>query len=102
MKTNEFFSPTLMIFEYANIEDGLSLVNGTNFGLGGSVYSQNIEKAQAMASRFESGMVAINGGIASHVMLPFGGVKSSGIGREMGMQGYLEFTDVQVVTTNRL
>ena len=102
MKTNEFFSPTLMIFEYANIEEGLALVNGTNFGLGGSVYSQNIEKAQAIATRFESGMVTINEGVASHVMLPFGGVKSSGIGREMGMQGFLEFTDVQVVTTNRL
>ena len=102
MKTNEFFSPTLMVFEYSNLEDALSLVNGTNFGLGGSVYSQNIEKAQEIATRFESGMVTINEGVASHVMLPFGGVKSSGIGREMGMQGYLEFTDVQVVTTNRL
>ena len=102
VKTNEFFSPTLVFFECSTPEEGLKLVNGTNFGLGGSVYSENIQKAHDIALQFESGMVAINDAVASHVMLPFGGVKSSGIGREMGMQGYLEFTDVQVITTNRI
>jgi len=100
IKTNEFFSPTLLVFEYATLEEGLKLVNGTNFGLGGSVYSENLTQAVDVAAQFESGMVAINDAVASHVMLPFGGVKSSGIGREMGMQGFIEFTDVQVITTN--
>ena len=100
IKTNEFFSPTLLVFEFSNLEEALKLVNGTNFGLGGSVYSQNLTHAHEIAAQFESGMVAINDAVASHVMLPFGGVKSSGIGREMGLQGYLEFTDVQVLTTN--
>lgn len=100
IKTNEFFSPTLLVFEFTTLEEALNLVNGTNFGLGGSVYSENLAHAHEVALQFESGMVAINDAVASNVMLPFGGVKSSGIGREMGMQGYLEFTDVQVVTTN--
>ncbi len=102
MKTNEFFSPTLIVFEYNNVEDGLALVNHTQFGLGGSVYSEDIFRAHEVARKFESGMVSINDAVASNVMLPFGGVKSSGIGREMGMQGYTEFTDIQVLTTNRL
>jgi len=102
MKTNEFFSPTLIIFEYNTLEDGLTLVNHTQFGLGGSVYSEDIFRAHDVAKKFESGMVAINDAVASNVMLPFGGVKSSGIGRELGMQGYTEFTDIQVLTTNRL
>lgn len=102
MKTNEFFSPTLIIFECNNVDDGLILANHTQFGLGGSVYSEDIFRAHEVARKFESGMVSINDAVASHVMLPFGGVKSSGIGREMGMQGYTEFTDVQVLTTNRL
>lgn len=102
MKTNEFFSPTLIVFECNNVEDGLTLVNHTQFGLGGSVYSEDIFRAHEVARKFESGMVSINDAVASHVMLPFGGVKSSGIGREMGLQGYTEFTDIQVLTTNRL
>ncbi|MES2803107.1 MAG: aldehyde dehydrogenase family protein [Bdellovibrionota bacterium] len=102
IKTYEFFSPTLLVFEYNTLEDALKLVNGTNFGLGGSVYSENIHEAHKTAQRFESGMVAINDAVASNVMLPFGGVKSSGIGREMGPQGFTEFTDIQVLTTNRL
>ncbi|AZZ36723.1 hypothetical protein CIK05_07940 [Bdellovibrio sp. qaytius] len=102
IKTNEFFSPTLLVFEYATLDEGLKLVNGTNFGLGGSVYSENLTHAHEVAAQFESGMVAINDAVASHVMLPFGGVKSSGIGREMGLQGFTEFTDIQVITTNRL
>lgn len=101
MKTNEFFSPTLLVFECNTLEDGLTLVNHTQFGLGGSVYSEDIHRAHEVARKFESGMVAINDAVASHVMLPFGGVKSSGIGREMGTQGFTEFTDIQVLTTNR-
>lgn len=101
IKTNEFFSPTLLVFEFSSIDEGLKLVNGTHFGLAGSVYSENLSQAHDLALRFESGMVAINQAVASNVMLPFGGVKSSGIGREMGSQGYLEFTDIQVLTTNR-
>lgn len=101
IKDNEFFSPTLLVFEYNTLEEAMKLVNGTNFGLAGSVYSEDIHEAHNIAKQFESGMVAINEAVASNVMLPFGGVKSSGIGREMGMQGYTEFTDIQVLTTNR-
>jgi succinate-semialdehyde dehydrogenase/glutarate-semialdehyde dehydrogenase len=101
LKTNEFFSPTLVVLEYANLEEGLDLVNQTHFGLGGSIYSENIASAQEIALRFESGVVAVNDGVASNAMLPFGGIKSSGIGRELGMLGFTEFTDIQVVSTTR-
>lgn len=101
LKTTEFFSPTLLVFESHSLEEGLTLVNHTNFGLGGSVYSENIHHAQEVAQRFESGLVAINDAVASNAMLPFGGVKSSGIGRELGAHGFTEFTDIQVVSTTR-
>lgn len=101
MKTTEFFSPTLLVFECSCLEEGLQLVNHTNFGLGGSVYSESIHHAQEVALRFESGFVAINDAVASNAMLPFGGVKSSGIGRELGAHGFTEFTDIQVVSTTR-
>lgn len=101
LKTTEFFSPTLLVFEVNNLEEGLNLVNHTNFGLGGSVYSESIQHAQEVALRFESGFVAINDAVASNAMLPFGGVKSSGIGRELGAHGFTEFTDIQVVSTTR-
>lgn len=101
MKTTEFFSPTLMVFECDSLEKGLELVNHTNFGLGGSVYSESIHHAQDVALRFDCGFAAINDMVVSNAMLPFGGVKSSGIGRELGMQGFTEFTDIQVVSTTR-
>lgn len=102
LKTAEFFSPTLLVFEYSNLEEGIRLVNSTQFGLGGSVYSQNLVKAQEVALQFESGMVAINEAVQSNVMVPFGGVKASGIGRELGTHGFTEFTDIQVVTTAKV
>lgn len=101
LKTTEFFSPTLLVFEVNSLEEGLSLANYTHFGLGGSVYSESIYHAQEVALRFESGLVAINDAVISNAMLPFGGVKSSGIGRELGAHGFTEFTDIQVVSTTR-
>ncbi|MFN3455659.1 MAG: aldehyde dehydrogenase family protein [Pseudobdellovibrio sp.] len=101
MKENEFFSPTLIVFEYDNIEEALALVNGTDFGLGGAVFSQDLEKARHIALQIDSGMVGINEAVKSDVMLPFGGVKSSGQGREMGLLGFYEFCDSQVVATHK-
>lgn len=101
VKTNEFFSPTLLVFEYTSLEQALQLVNGTDFGLGAAVFSENIEQAHQVALKIDSGMVSINEMVQSNVALPFGGVKSSGIGREMGTYGFEEFTDVQVITINR-
>lgn len=101
LKNTEFFSPTLLVFEFNTLEEGITLANQTNFGLGGSVYSESIHHAQEVALRFESGLVAINDAVASNAMLPFGGVKTSGIGRELGMHGFTEFTDIQVVSTTR-
>lgn len=101
VKVTEFFSPTLLVFEYNTTDEALALVNNTQFGLGGSVYSENLAKAHDIALQFDSGMVAINEAVASNVALPFGGTKASGLGRELGLQGFFEFTDTQVITTNK-
>lgn len=91
----EQFGPALPIIKYRNIEEALTSANRLNVGLGGSVWSKDIEKAKKIAAQIESGSVWINGHgqVLPHV--PFGGVKSSGIGVEFGLEGLYEYTTTQ-------
>lgn len=91
----EQFGPALPILKYSQIDEAVARANDSDMGLGGSVWSGNIEQAKAVASRLECGTVWINshGSVAPHV--PFGGVKSSGIGVEFGIEGLEEYTVIQ-------
>ncbi|WP_299918707.1 aldehyde dehydrogenase family protein [uncultured Roseobacter sp.] len=93
----EQFGPALPIIKYTNIEDAIAQANASENGLGGSVWSNDIEKAKEIASRMECGSVWIN----SHGMIqpnvPFGGVKKSGLGVGFGEEGLQEYTDIQVI-----
>jgi len=91
----EQFGPVLPIIKYTDIDDAIARANASDMGLGGSVWSSNIEKAREIAVQIESGTVWINGHgqVLPHV--PFGGVKSSGIGVEFGIEGLEEYTTTQ-------
>ncbi len=93
----EQFGPALPIIRYHDIEDAIVQANALDVGLGGSVWSADVERAKEVAKRLECGSVWIN----SHGMIqpnaPFGGVKKSGFGVEFGEEGLKEYTDIQVI-----
>jgi len=91
----EQFGPALPIIKYSNVEDAINSANQSEFGLGGSVWSKDIDKASDIASQIESGSVWINGHGQVLPHIPFGGVKSSGIGVEFGIEGLHEYTTTQ-------
>ncbi len=86
----EIFGPVLTILGYANDDDAVRIANGTIFGLGGAVFSRDTERALRFARRIDSGTIDINGG-AFNTLAPFGGMKQSGVGRELGVYGLLEY-----------
>ncbi|MFC5192109.1 NAD-dependent succinate-semialdehyde dehydrogenase [Algoriphagus aquatilis] len=95
--SEETFGPVASIFKVKNEEEALSLANATEFGLGASLWTSDLEKGEKLASRIESGAVFLNAMVASHPALPFGGIKKSGFGRELSRQGILEFVNHKTV-----
>ncbi|RDJ05716.1 aldehyde dehydrogenase family protein [Rhizobium grahamii] len=93
----EQFGPALPVIRYHDVEEAITLANDSANGLGGSVWSSDIAAAKAVASRMACGSVWINKHGAIQPNVPFGGVKSSGLGVEFGEEGLLEYTDIQVV-----
>lgn len=93
----EQFGPALPIIKFSDVDDAIEQANASENGLGGSVWSQDIDRAKEIALRMECGSVWINKHGAIQPNAPFGGVKKSGIGVEFGEEGLQEYTDVQVV-----
>lgn len=92
----EVFGPITVAIPYDDEEDAIRIANDSDFGLAGSVYSADFDKALAVARRIHSGGVAINSAGIS-LTEPFGGVKQSGWGRECGAEGILEFTEIKQI-----
>jgi succinate-semialdehyde dehydrogenase / glutarate-semialdehyde dehydrogenase len=95
----ELFGPVAMVFKAASEEEAVELANDTPFGLGSYVFTNDAEQAQRVADRLEVGMVFINGVNADGAELPFGGVKRSGFGRELGRYGIEEFVNKKLIRT---
>ena len=93
----EFFGPVALFFRVADEDAAVALANDSPFGLGGSVFTQNIERGKAVARRIDTGMVFINSGASSSPELPFGGVKNSGYGRELSGAGIQEFVNKKLI-----
>ncbi|WP_337271253.1 NAD-dependent succinate-semialdehyde dehydrogenase [Oryzifoliimicrobium ureilyticus] len=93
----EFFGPVAQLFIAEDDDAIVTLANDSKFGLGGTIYSSNIPRARALASRIETGMVFINTPTTSRPELPFGGIKRSGYGRELGDVGIKEFVNRKLV-----
>jgi succinate-semialdehyde dehydrogenase / glutarate-semialdehyde dehydrogenase len=93
----EIFGPVPMLFRVEDEEAAIRLANDSPYGLGGSVYSKDIERAQRVALEIDTGMVAINQPVNVYDDMPFGGTKRSGIGKEMGPQGIKEFVNTKLI-----
>jgi acyl-CoA reductase-like NAD-dependent aldehyde dehydrogenase len=93
----EFFGPVAVIYAFKTEEEAVELANDTDFGLGATVWSRDLERANRLASRIEAGMVYINDIVHSDPRAPFGGVKASGIGRELGAPGVLELANPKLI-----
>ncbi len=96
----EQFGPVLPVIRYSDIEDAVARANASESGLGGSVWSSDIDRAREIAARLECGTVWINGHAEVLPHCPFGGCKMSGFGVEFGQEGLREYTAPQLVNIN--
>jgi succinate-semialdehyde dehydrogenase/glutarate-semialdehyde dehydrogenase len=94
---DELFGPVAVILIADNEEHAIELANDSRFGLGGSLWTQDIEKAKKIVRKVESGAVYINRLMASHPAVPFGGIKMSGYGRELSESGIKEFVNQKTI-----
>jgi succinate-semialdehyde dehydrogenase/glutarate-semialdehyde dehydrogenase/succinyl-CoA reductase len=93
----EVFGPVAPIIIAANEVEAIKLANDSEYGLGASIWTQDLDKAERLSSRVESGIVSVNNVVASDPRVPFGGVKKSGFGRELSRYGMLEFVNIKSV-----
>ncbi|KAI9733079.1 MAG: mitochondrial aldehyde dehydrogenase [Cirrosporium novae-zelandiae] len=96
----EIFGPFVVIASFTTEEDALSRANDTTYGLGSAIFTKDIERAHRVAKNIEAGMVWINSSNDSDFRVPFGGVKQSGIGRELGEAGLQAYSNVKAVHVN--
>jgi succinate-semialdehyde dehydrogenase/glutarate-semialdehyde dehydrogenase len=94
---DEFFGPVAMFFRVPDEEAAIALANDSDFGLGGSVFTEDLERGKRVASRVDTGMMFINNISWSDADLPFGGIKDTGYGRELGDMGIQEFVNKKLV-----
>lgn len=95
----EIFGPVLTVIAHDGDDDAVRIANDSPYGLSGSVFSADPERAQAVANRLRVGTVNVNGGVWYSADVPFGGYKQSGVGREMGVAGFEEYLELKVIAT---
>ena len=93
----EIFGPVLVVIPFENDEDAIRIANDSEYGLSGMVASGDKQRAMRVAKRIRSGTVSINGGMCIAPDLPFGGYKSSGVGREWGREGIEEYLETKAI-----
>ncbi|RTY78086.1 NAD-dependent succinate-semialdehyde dehydrogenase [Pseudomonas veronii] len=94
---DEFFGPVALFFRVKDEDAAIALANDSDFGLGGSVFTRDLDRGRRVASRVETGMMFINNISWSDAELPFGGIKDSGYGRELGDMGIQQFVNKKLV-----
>lgn len=96
----EIFGPVVVIGKFSTDEEAIQYANQTDYGLGAAIFTKDITVAHNLASEIESGMVWINSSKDSDYHVPFGGVKSSGVGRELGEYGLTMYTQAKAIHVN--
>ena len=93
----EVFGPVATLYRVADIEEAIELANGTDFGLGANAWTDDDDERERLITELDAGMVFINGNVTSYPELPFGGIKTSGYGRELTAHGIREFCNLKAV-----
>ncbi len=97
---HEIFGPVAPIVRFDDEDEAIRLANDTEYGLVAYVYTTDLARGLRVTERLEAGMVGLNRGLVSDPAAPFGGVKQSGIGREGGHEGLLEYLEPKYIATN--
>jgi aldehyde dehydrogenase (NAD+) len=95
----EIFGPVLTVIAHDGDDDAVRIANDSPYGLSGTVFSPDLDRANAIAARLRVGTVNVNGGVWYSADMPFGGYKQSGIGREMGLAGFEEYLEIKAIAT---
>jgi succinate-semialdehyde dehydrogenase/glutarate-semialdehyde dehydrogenase len=93
----EIFGPVAAVIRAEDAEDAVAIANDSRFGLGASLWTRDPAKVERLVPLIEAGAVFVNGLVKSDPRLPFGGVKASGYGRELGLEGIRSFTNQKTV-----
>ena len=97
----ETFGPVAAVIRARDPEDAVRLANDTEYGLGAALWTRDVDRATQLARNIEAGSVFINGMVASDPRIPFGGIKRSGYGRELGVYGIKEFVNIQTIVVGQ-
>ena len=99
---DEVFAPCAAVHVIKNDDEAIAVANNIQFGLGGSVWTKNLERGEKIARKIDAGAVFVNSIVKSDPRMPFGGIKKSGIGRELGTFGLREFVNVKTINIYEL
>ncbi len=93
----EYFGPVATVYPFSTEEDAVRIANGTDYGLGSSLWTRDRERIERMVGEINAGSVFVNGMVKSDPRLPFGGIKDSGYGRELALDGLAEWVNVKTI-----
>jgi succinate-semialdehyde dehydrogenase/glutarate-semialdehyde dehydrogenase len=95
----EIFGPVAPVVTFEDVDQAITLANDTEYGLVSYVYTRDLATGLRVSEALDSGMVGLNRGVVSDPAAPFGGTKQSGLGREGGHEGMLEYTETKYIAT---
>jgi phenylacetaldehyde dehydrogenase len=93
--TTEVFGPVATVLPFDGEAEAIALANGTRYGLSGSLWTRDIGRAIRVGREIRSGLLSINSDSSSYIQAPFGGYRQSGLGKEQGLDGLYDFTEVK-------